>query len=46
MCGIAGTYWTAGRTRGCDTQLDRIGLTDLQIFLPGLNLAYTDRAHA
>ncbi|HZJ62432.1 MAG TPA: asparagine synthase (glutamine-hydrolyzing) [Kofleriaceae bacterium] len=38
------TYWAAGRTRGRDAQLARMCLTDLQMFLPALNLAYTDRA--
>jgi len=37
-------YWAAGRTRGRDAQLERMCLTDLQMFLPALNLAYTDRA--
>ncbi|HSR97750.1 MAG TPA: asparagine synthase (glutamine-hydrolyzing) [Kofleriaceae bacterium] len=40
----ARTYWAAGRTRGRDAQLERMCLTDLQMFLPALNLAYTDRA--
>jgi asparagine synthase (glutamine-hydrolysing) len=40
----ARTYWAAGRTRGRDAQLQRMCLTDLQMFLPALNLAYTDRA--
>lgn len=40
----ARTYWAAGRTGGRDAQLDRMCLTDLQMFLPALNLAYTDRA--
>ena len=38
------TYWAAGRIHGRDAQLDRMCLTDLQMFLPALNLAYTDRA--
>lgn len=40
----ARTYWAAGRARGRDAQLERMCLTDLQMFLPALNLAYTDRA--
>jgi asparagine synthase (glutamine-hydrolysing) len=40
----ARTYWATGRGRGRDAQLDRMCLTDLQMFLPALNLAYTDRA--
>jgi asparagine synthase (glutamine-hydrolysing) len=37
-------YWAAGRSRDRDAQLARMCLTDLQMFLPALNLAYTDRA--
>jgi asparagine synthase (glutamine-hydrolysing) len=37
-------YWAVGHNRGRDAQLERMCLTDLQMFLPALNLAYTDRA--
>jgi asparagine synthase (glutamine-hydrolysing) len=40
----AHTYWGAGHARGTGAQLERMCLTDLQMFLPALNLAYTDRA--
>ena len=40
----ARTYWAAGRRPGRDAQLARMCVTDLQMFLPALNLAYTDRA--
>ncbi|HET9620910.1 MAG TPA: asparagine synthase (glutamine-hydrolyzing) [Kofleriaceae bacterium] len=40
----ARTYWAAGRRPGRDAQLARMCMTDLQMFLPALNLAYTDRA--
>lgn len=40
----ARTYWAAGRAHSRDAQLERMCLTDLQMFLPALNLAYTDRA--
>jgi asparagine synthase (glutamine-hydrolysing) len=37
-------YWAAGNKNRRGSQLERMCLTDLRMFLPALNLAYTDRA--
>ncbi len=37
-------YWAAGTETGKEAQLERMCLTDVRMFLPALNLTYTDRA--